>query len=49
MDLAQSMLAGRSLEAFLSERHSQEAANRIRKEKYQTLHTPNQIYDYTIF
>jgi hypothetical protein len=43
------MLAGRSLEAFLNERRSQEAKNRIRKAKDQTLHTPNQIYDYAIF
>jgi hypothetical protein len=43
------MLAGRSLEAFLNERRSQKAKNRIRKAKYQTLHTPNQIYDYIIF
>jgi hypothetical protein len=49
MNLAQEMLAGRSLEAFLTERRSQEAKNRIRKAKDQTLHTPNQIYDYAIF
>jgi hypothetical protein len=49
MNLAQAMLAGRSLEAFLTERCSQEAKNRIRKARDQTLHTPNQIYDYTIF
>jgi hypothetical protein len=49
MNLAQAMLAGRSLEEFLNERHSQEAKNRIRKAKDQTLHTPNQIYDYAIF
>jgi hypothetical protein len=35
MNLAQSMLVGRSLEAFLSERRSQEAKNRIRKAKDQ--------------
>jgi hypothetical protein len=45
MNLTQAMLAGRSLEAFLSERRSQEAKNRIRKGKDQTMHTPNQIYD----
>jgi hypothetical protein len=33
MNLAQAMLAGRSLEAFLSEWCSQEAKNRIRKAK----------------
>jgi hypothetical protein len=49
MNLAQAMLAGRSLEAFLSERRSQEAKNRIRKAKERTMHTPNQIYDCEIF
>jgi hypothetical protein len=49
INLAQGMLAGRGLEAFLTERRSQEANNRIRKAKEQTLHTPNQIYDYAIF
>jgi hypothetical protein len=49
MNLAQAMLAGRSLEAFLNEKRSQEANNRIRKAKTQTEHTPNQIYDYAIF
>jgi hypothetical protein len=49
MNLVQAMLAGRSLEAFLTERRSQEAKNRICKAKDQTLHTPNQIYDYAIF
>jgi hypothetical protein len=49
MNLAQAMLAGRSLEAFLSERHSQEAKHRIRKAKEHTMHTPKQIYDCEIF
>jgi hypothetical protein len=49
MNLAQAMLAGCSLEAFLSERRSQEAKNRIRKAKDQTMYTPNQIYDCAIF
>jgi hypothetical protein len=49
MNLAQAMLAGRSLEAFLNEKHLQEAKNRICKAKTQTEHTPNQIYDYAIF
>jgi hypothetical protein len=49
MNLAQAMLAGRSLEAFLNEKRSQEAKNRIRKAKTQTEYTPNQIYDYAIF
>jgi hypothetical protein len=38
MNLAQKMLAGRSLEAFLNERRSQEVKNRIRKTKTQTEH-----------
>jgi hypothetical protein len=45
MNLAQAMLAGRSLEAFLTERRTQESKNKIRKAKLQTEHTPNQIYD----
>jgi hypothetical protein len=49
MNLAQAMLAGRSLEAFLNEKRSQEANNRIPKAKTQTEHTPSQIYDYAIF
>jgi hypothetical protein len=49
MNLAQSMLAGRSLEAFLNEKRSQEAKNRVRKAKTQTEHTPSQIYDFSIF
>jgi hypothetical protein len=49
MNLAQAMLTGRSLEAFLNEKRSQEAKNRIRKAKTQTEHTPNQIYDCAIF
>jgi hypothetical protein len=31
MNLAQAMLAGRSLEAFLNEKRSQEAKNRVQK------------------
>jgi hypothetical protein len=49
MNLAQAMLAGRSLEAFLNEKRSQEAKNRIRKAKTQPEHTPSQIYDFAIF
>jgi hypothetical protein len=49
MNLAQAMLAGRSLEAFLTERCTQESKNKIRKAKLQTGHTPNHIYDYAIF
>jgi hypothetical protein len=49
MNLAQAMLAGRSLEAFLTERRTQESKNKIRKAKLQMEHTPSQIYDYAIF
>jgi hypothetical protein len=43
MNLAQAMLAGRSLEAFLNEKRSQEAKNKVRKIKTLTEHTPKQI------
>jgi hypothetical protein len=49
MNLAQSMLAGRSLEAFFQEKRSQEAKNRVRKAKTIAEHTPKQIYDFAIF
>jgi hypothetical protein len=49
MNLAQEMLAGRSLEAFLTERRTQEAKNKIRKIKTLVEHTPKQIYDFAIF
>jgi hypothetical protein len=49
MNFAQAMFAGRSLEAVLNEKRSQEANNRIRKAKTQTEHTPNKIYDDAIF
>jgi hypothetical protein len=49
MNLAQAMLAGRSLEAFLNEKRSQEAKNRVRKTKTLTEHSPKQIYDFAIF
>jgi hypothetical protein len=49
MNLAQAMLAGRSLEAFLNEWRAQEAKNKTRKEKKQMMHTPQQIYDCAIF
>jgi hypothetical protein len=49
MNLAQAMLAGRSLEAFLQEKRAQEAKNRVRKAKTISEHTPNQIFDFTIF
>jgi hypothetical protein len=49
MNLAQEMLAGRSLEAFLNEKRSQEVKNRVQKTKTLTEHTTKQIYDFTIF
>jgi hypothetical protein len=49
MNLEQAMLVGHSLEEFLNQKRPQEAEKRIRKAKDQTLHTPNQIYDYAIF
>jgi hypothetical protein len=49
MNLAQAMLVGRSLEAFLNEKRSQEEKNKLRKANTQTEHTPKQIYDYAIF
>jgi hypothetical protein len=49
MNLAQAMLAGRRLEAFLNEKRSQEAKNRVRKSKMIAEHTPKQIYDFALF
>jgi hypothetical protein len=49
MNLAQAMLAGRSLEAFLNDKRSQEAKNKVRKIKTLVEHTPKQIYDFAIF
>jgi hypothetical protein len=49
MNLAQAMLVGKSLEAFLMERRTQESKNKIRKAKLQTEQTPNQIHEYHIF
>jgi DNA-directed RNA polymerase subunit L len=46
MNLAQAILAGRSLEAFLT---LTIIKNKIRKANEQTLQAPNQIYDYAIF
>jgi hypothetical protein len=48
MNLAQAMLAGRSLEAFLNDKRSQEAKNKVRKIKTLKEHTPKQIYDFAI-
>jgi hypothetical protein len=47
MNLA--ILAGRSLEAFLNEKRSQESNSRVRKSKIIAEHTPKQIYDFAIF
>jgi hypothetical protein len=50
INLAQAMLAGRSLEEFLNERRDQETKNKTRKTKYQAAYTPQQIiYDCVIF
>jgi hypothetical protein len=49
MNLAQAMLVGRSLEAFLNDKRSQEAKNRVLKSKTLVEHTPKQIYDFVIF
>jgi hypothetical protein len=49
MNLAQAMLAGRSLEAFLDEKRSQDAKNRVHKAKTIAEHTPKQIYDFALF
>jgi hypothetical protein len=49
MNLAQAMLAGRSLEAFLNEKRSQDAKNRVRKAKTIAEHTPKQIFDFALF
>jgi hypothetical protein len=49
MNLAQAMLAGRSLEVFMNKKRSQEAKNRVRKSKTIAEHNPKQIYDFTIF
>jgi hypothetical protein len=49
MNLAQAMLVGRSLEAFLNEKLSREAKNKLCKIKTLEEHTPKQIYDFAIF
>jgi hypothetical protein len=49
MNLVQAMLVGCSLEAFLTERHTQEAKNKVRKIKTFVEHTPKQTYDFAIF
>jgi hypothetical protein len=49
MNLAQAILAGRSLEAFINEKRVQESKNRVRKAKTLTEHTPQKISDFAIF
>jgi hypothetical protein len=49
LNLAQAMLAGRSLEAFVNERGGQKAKNKTRKAKEQVAYTPQHIYDCAIF
>jgi hypothetical protein len=49
MNLDQAMPAGRSLEAFLNEKRSQEVKNRVRKTKTLMEHTPKQVDDFAIF
>jgi hypothetical protein len=49
MNLAQAILVGRSLEAFLNEKRSQDAKNRVRKAKTIAEHTPKQIFDFALF
>jgi hypothetical protein len=49
MSLAQAMLVGRSLEAFLNEWRAQETKNKKCKAKDQTEDSPQQIYDCAIF
>jgi hypothetical protein len=43
MNLAQAMLAGSGLEAFLSERQAQDVKNKTRTANEQTEYTPQQI------
>jgi hypothetical protein len=49
MNLAQVTFAGRSLEAFLNEKRSQEAKNKVCKFKYLVEHTPKHMYDFAMF
>jgi hypothetical protein len=49
MNLAQAMLVGSSLEAFLNERLAQGTKNKTRKAKEQTEYTKQQIYDCAFF
>jgi hypothetical protein len=49
INLAQAMLVGRSLEAFINEKRVQDAKKRVRKSKTLTEHTPKQIFDFPLF
>jgi hypothetical protein len=49
MNLDQSMLAVRGMEAFINEKRSQEAKNRVRKSKTSAEHTLKKIYNFAIF
>jgi hypothetical protein len=49
INLAQSMLVGRSLDAFVKERRAQEFKNKTRLAKGTTELTGHHIYDYAIF
>jgi hypothetical protein len=49
MNLAQEILAGCGLEAFLSERWAQDIKKKTRKEKDQKEYNPQHIYDCAIF
>jgi hypothetical protein len=49
MNLAQAMLVGRSLEAFLNERWAKETKNKKCKAKEQAAYTSHHIYDCAIF
>jgi hypothetical protein len=49
MNLAQTMLAGRGLEAFFNERRTQDTKNKTHRAKDQTEYTQQQIFDCAIF
>jgi hypothetical protein len=49
INLAHALLAGRILEAFINEKRSRDANDRVRKAKTLTEHTPKQIFDFALF
>jgi hypothetical protein len=49
MNLAQAMLVGRSLDAFVKDRRAKEVKNLTLLDKKKTELTPQHIYDYAIF